>query len=122
MPQATGRAVSAWEDLLPLIHFENRQCGLRAQKICWPRAASSPDRRARRLAWCLPGPAGAWIELAAARDLAVMPMAEAGGTGNPVTASQWRAAKRFAQVLDRNVFVERILPASVLRPLSPEEM
>jgi 2-keto-3-deoxy-L-arabinonate dehydratase len=26
-------AVSAWEDLLPLIHFENRQCGLRAQKI-----------------------------------------------------------------------------------------
>jgi len=26
-------AVSAWEALLPLIHFENRQCGLRAQKI-----------------------------------------------------------------------------------------
>jgi 4-hydroxy-tetrahydrodipicolinate synthase len=26
-------AASAWEDLLPLIHFENRQCGLRAQKI-----------------------------------------------------------------------------------------
>ena len=26
-------AVSTWEDLLPLIHFENRQCGLRAQKI-----------------------------------------------------------------------------------------
>jgi len=26
-------AVSAWEGLLPLIHFENRQCGLRAQKI-----------------------------------------------------------------------------------------
>jgi 2-keto-3-deoxy-L-arabinonate dehydratase len=26
-------AVTAWEDLLPLIHFENRQCGLRAQKI-----------------------------------------------------------------------------------------
>ena len=26
-------AVSAWENLLPLIHFENRQCGLRAQKI-----------------------------------------------------------------------------------------
>jgi len=26
-------AVRAWEDLLPLIHFENRQCGLRAQKI-----------------------------------------------------------------------------------------
>ena len=26
-------AVSTWEELLPLIHFENRQCGLRAQKI-----------------------------------------------------------------------------------------
>ena len=26
-------AARAWEDLLPLIHFENRQCGLRAQKI-----------------------------------------------------------------------------------------
>jgi 4-hydroxy-tetrahydrodipicolinate synthase len=26
-------AAGAWEDLLPLIHFENRQCGLRAQKI-----------------------------------------------------------------------------------------
>jgi 2-keto-3-deoxy-L-arabinonate dehydratase len=26
-------AVSAWETLLPLIHYENRQCGLRAQKI-----------------------------------------------------------------------------------------
>jgi len=28
-----GAAVTAWEALLPLIHFENRQCGLRAQKI-----------------------------------------------------------------------------------------
>ena len=26
-------AAEAWEALLPLIHFENRQCGLRAQKI-----------------------------------------------------------------------------------------
>ena len=26
-------AVSSWEALLPLIHYENRQCGLRAQKI-----------------------------------------------------------------------------------------
>jgi 2-keto-3-deoxy-L-arabinonate dehydratase len=26
-------AAAAWENLLPLIHFENRQCGLRAQKI-----------------------------------------------------------------------------------------
>jgi 2-keto-3-deoxy-L-arabinonate dehydratase len=27
------RAEHAWERLLPLIHFENRQCGLRAQKV-----------------------------------------------------------------------------------------
>jgi dihydrodipicolinate synthase/N-acetylneuraminate lyase len=27
------RAVSEWEDLLPFIHFENRQCGLRATKV-----------------------------------------------------------------------------------------
>lgn len=26
-------AVKVWEDLLPLIHFENRQCGLRAAKV-----------------------------------------------------------------------------------------
>jgi 4-hydroxy-tetrahydrodipicolinate synthase len=27
------RAVSLWEEYLPLIHFENRQCGLRAAKV-----------------------------------------------------------------------------------------
>ncbi|WP_411374972.1 dihydrodipicolinate synthase family protein [Arthrobacter sp. MPF02] len=27
------QAVRNWEDLLPLIHFENRQCGLRATKV-----------------------------------------------------------------------------------------
>jgi dihydrodipicolinate synthase/N-acetylneuraminate lyase len=27
------RAVREWEDLLPFIHFENRQCGLRATKV-----------------------------------------------------------------------------------------
>lgn len=26
-------AIEAWEDILPLIHFENRQCGLRATKV-----------------------------------------------------------------------------------------
>jgi 2-keto-3-deoxy-L-arabinonate dehydratase len=31
-------AASAWEDLLPLIHFENRHCGLRAQKSVVPEA------------------------------------------------------------------------------------
>jgi 4-hydroxy-tetrahydrodipicolinate synthase len=29
----TAGATADWENLLPLIHFENRQCGLRAQKI-----------------------------------------------------------------------------------------
>lgn len=28
-----SRAVAAWEDVLPVVHFENRQCGLRAAKI-----------------------------------------------------------------------------------------
>ncbi|MDQ0768041.1 2-keto-3-deoxy-L-arabinonate dehydratase [Pseudarthrobacter defluvii] len=28
-----GQAIHAWEDLLPFIHFENRQCGLRATKV-----------------------------------------------------------------------------------------
>ena len=27
------KAIQAWEDLLPFIHFENRQCGLRATKV-----------------------------------------------------------------------------------------
>jgi 2-keto-3-deoxy-L-arabinonate dehydratase len=27
------KAISQWEDLLPFIHFENRQCGLRATKV-----------------------------------------------------------------------------------------
>jgi len=47
-------AVRAWEDLLPLIHFENRQCGLRAQKILLARAASSPRS----------GPARRWAGVA----------------------------------------------------------
>jgi 4-hydroxy-tetrahydrodipicolinate synthase len=62
-------AVRAWEALLPLIHFENRQCGLRAQKILLAeggvigsdrtRSPFAPvSRRNRR----------ALIELARARD------------------------------------------------------
>jgi 4-hydroxy-tetrahydrodipicolinate synthase len=55
-------AVAAWEKLLPLIHFENRQCGLRAQKILLaeggviasectraPLGPVSPDSRERLL-------------------------------------------------------------------------
>ena len=29
-------AVRAWEDLLPLIHFENRLCGIRRRVGAWP--------------------------------------------------------------------------------------
>src|SRR6201994_4335527 len=66
-------AVSAWEDLLPLIHFENRQCGLRAQKILLAEGGIiSSDRTRAPL-----GPVSArtrrgLIELAARHDPLVM--------------------------------------------------
>ena len=66
-------AVAAWEDLLPLIHFENRQCGLRAQKILLAEGGVVASDRTRAPL----GPVSArtrrgLIELAAARDLLVM--------------------------------------------------
>ena len=66
-------AVSAWEDLLPLIHFENRQCGLRAQKILLAEGGIvSSDRTRAPL-----GPVSArtrrgLIELAARHDPLIM--------------------------------------------------
>jgi 2-keto-3-deoxy-L-arabinonate dehydratase len=66
-------AVGWWEALLPLIHFENRQCGLRAQKILLAEGgiigcdrtraplAPVPERTQRGL-----------IELASARDLLIL--------------------------------------------------
>src|ERR1700745_4094931 len=66
-------AVSAWEDLLPLIHFENRQCGLRAQKSLLAEGGIiSSDRTRAPL-----GPVSArtrrgLIELAARHDPLVM--------------------------------------------------
>lgn len=66
-------AVRAWEDLLPLIHFENRQCGLRAQKILLAEGGIiSSDRTRAPL-----GPVSArtrrgLIELAARHDPLVM--------------------------------------------------
>ncbi|WP_210479527.1 dihydrodipicolinate synthase family protein [Naasia sp. SYSU D00948] len=47
---AAGRreaAVSAWEELLPLVHFENRQVGLRASKILLQEAGVIASDRAR---------------------------------------------------------------------------
>jgi 4-hydroxy-tetrahydrodipicolinate synthase len=66
-------AVSAWEHLLPLIHFENRQCGLRAQKILLAAGGIIDcDRTRAPLGPVSPGTRGALLELAAARDLLIM--------------------------------------------------
>jgi 4-hydroxy-tetrahydrodipicolinate synthase len=62
-------AVADWETLLPLIHFENRQCGLRAQKILLREGGIIASERTR-------APLGpvtyrtrrGLVELAAARD------------------------------------------------------
>src|SRR5215469_14727494 len=63
----------AWEHLLPLIHFENRQCGLRAQKVLLAAGGIIDSERTR-------APFGmvsartrrGLIELAKARDLLIM--------------------------------------------------
>jgi 4-hydroxy-tetrahydrodipicolinate synthase len=66
-------AVSAWEDLLPLIHFENRQCGLRGQKILLAEGGIiASDRTRAPFAPVSPETRRGLIELAAARDLLVM--------------------------------------------------
>jgi 4-hydroxy-tetrahydrodipicolinate synthase len=66
-------AVRAWEDLLPLIHFENRQCGLRAQKILLAEGGIiGSDRTRAPLGPVSPRIRRGLIELAAARDLLVM--------------------------------------------------
>jgi 4-hydroxy-tetrahydrodipicolinate synthase len=66
-------AVSAWEDLLPLIHFENRQCGLRAQKILLAEGGIiASDRTRAPFGPVSPRTRGGLIELAAARDLLIM--------------------------------------------------
>src|SRR5579859_1219889 len=65
-------AVSAWEDLLPLIHFENRQCGLRAQKILMAEGGIiASDRTRAPLGPVSPRTRRGLIELAAARDLLI---------------------------------------------------
>ncbi len=66
-------AVRAWEDLLPLIHFENRQCGLRAQKILLAEGGITASERTRApLQPVSPRTRRGLIELAAARDLLIM--------------------------------------------------
>jgi 4-hydroxy-tetrahydrodipicolinate synthase len=66
-------AVRAWEDLLPLIHFENRQCGLRAQKVLLAEGGIIASDRTRAPL----GPVSArtrrgLIELAKARDVLIL--------------------------------------------------
>lgn len=62
-------AVSAWEDLLPLIHFENRQCGLRAQKILLAEGGIiGSDRTRAPLGPVSPRTRRGLIELARRRD------------------------------------------------------
>jgi 2-keto-3-deoxy-L-arabinonate dehydratase len=62
-------AVRAWEDLLPLIHFENRQCGLRAQKILLAEGGIiASDRTRAPLGPVSPRTRQGLIELATARD------------------------------------------------------
>jgi 4-hydroxy-tetrahydrodipicolinate synthase len=66
-------AVSAWEDLLPLIHFENRQCGLRAQKILMAEGGIiASDRTRAPFGPVPPRTRRGLIELAEARDLLIM--------------------------------------------------
>ena len=62
-------AVHAYEDLLPLIHFENRQCGLRAQKILLAEGGIvASDRTRAPLGPVSPRTRRGLIELATARD------------------------------------------------------
>ena len=68
-----GGAVSAWEELLPLIHFENRQCGLRAQKILLAEGGIIATARTRApFGPVSPRIRRGLIELAASRDLLIM--------------------------------------------------
>ncbi|MCL2581309.1 MAG: dihydrodipicolinate synthase family protein [Streptosporangiales bacterium] len=62
-------AVAAWEALLPLIHYENRQCGLRAQKILLRSAGIIGSDRTRAPFGPVPDRVrDGLLELARARD------------------------------------------------------
>jgi 2-keto-3-deoxy-L-arabinonate dehydratase len=66
-------AVSDWEALLPLIHFENRQCGLRAQKILLAEGGIiACDRTRAPFGPVSPRTRRGLVELAARHDLLIM--------------------------------------------------
>jgi len=70
-------AVSAWEDLLPLIHFENRQCGLRAQKILLAEGGIiTSDRTRAPLRPVPPRTRQGLVELATRRDPLILRWAQ----------------------------------------------
>jgi 2-keto-3-deoxy-L-arabinonate dehydratase len=64
--------VSTWEDLLPLIHFENRQCGLRSQILLAEGGIIASDRTRAPLGPVSPRTRRGLIELAARRDPLIM--------------------------------------------------
>jgi 2-keto-3-deoxy-L-arabinonate dehydratase len=67
------RATANWERLLPLIHFENRQCGLRAQKILLAEGGIIGSERTRApLRPVSPRTRAALVELARRHDPLVL--------------------------------------------------
>ena len=63
------RAIARWEEYLPLIHFENRQCGLRAAKVLLHEGGVITSEATRAPLGPLPKPArDGLLELARRRD------------------------------------------------------
>jgi 4-hydroxy-tetrahydrodipicolinate synthase len=67
------RAITRWEDYLPLIHFENRQCGLRAAKVLLYEGGIITSEATRQPLGPLPRPTrDGLLELARRRDPLVL--------------------------------------------------
>ena len=67
------RAIARWEEYLPLIHFENRQCGLRAAKVLLHEGGVIASEATRAPLGPLPKPArDGLLELARRRDPLVL--------------------------------------------------
>ena len=63
------QATALWEEYLPLIHFENRQCGLRAAKVLMHEGGIITSEATRQPLGPLPKPArDGLLELARRRD------------------------------------------------------
>jgi 2-keto-3-deoxy-L-arabinonate dehydratase len=67
------RAIARWEEYLPLIHFENRQCGLRAAKVLLHEGGVITSEATRQPLGPLPKPTrDGLLELARRRDPLVL--------------------------------------------------